>query len=143
MKKLLFFVSIVLISTTISCGGSTGHNSEVDSLTWADTLAEDTSLSSPSTDVNEEDNSTDVEGDGIARTGGYTYPKCVTVKIHGKPYDLGIGMSEGEITMKCGDPDEISRSRDNVSTAILYYDHSKIQLFIYDGELTQVVDLTK
>lgn len=84
----------------------------------------------------------DVEGDGIARTGNYTYPKCVTVKIHGKRYDLGIGMSEAEVLMKTGDPDDISRATGNVSTVIYYYDRSTVQLFFYDGELNQVIELS-
>jgi hypothetical protein len=71
------------------------------------------------------------------------YPKYVTATIHGKPYRLGIGMSEGEITLKCGNPDDIARSSTNVSTVIYYYDHSNVQLFIYNGELQQVVELKK
>ena len=71
------------------------------------------------------------------------YSKYVTATIHGKPYRLGIGMSEGEITLKCGNPDDIARSSTNVSTVIYYYDHSNVQLFIYNGELQQVVELKK
>ena len=71
------------------------------------------------------------------------YPKYVTATIHGKPYRLGIGMSEGEITLKCGNPDDIARSSTNVSTVIYYYDHSNVQLFIYNGELQQVLELKK
>ncbi len=71
------------------------------------------------------------------------YSKYVTAIIHGKSYRLGIGMSEGEITLKCGNPDDIARSSTNVSTVIYYYDHSNVQLFIYNGELQQVVELKK
>ena len=75
--------------------------------------------------------------------GNDVYSKYVTAIIHGKSYRLGIGMSEGEITLKCGNPDDIARSSTNVSTVIYYYDHSNVQLFIYNGELQQVVELKK
>ena len=51
-------------------------------------------------------------------------------------------MSEAEVLMKTGDPDDISRATGNVSTVIYYYDRSTVQLFFYDGELNQVIELS-